>query len=115
VAAGLFALHYRRRRDLEAAGAFADPGPGRARRTYFYAVAFTGVLLILIALPAALYGVFQLIAPGVYGTGDDSFVRQVGGAKLISDAYLTAVAAVVVLQAWQRSGAALPWRTRRAA
>lgn len=87
-AAGIFVFHYRVRAQLATRGVFDMAAPNRVARAYFYTVCFTAVLLVLVSAPGAVYGIFRIAGPGVYGVGRSTVVRQVGVVDLVSFGYL---------------------------
>jgi hypothetical protein len=101
-AIAIFVFHYRRRNHLIAAGVYEAVAPTRVARAYFYGVCFTAMVLVLLSAPAAIYGIFRIIGPGVYGPGPHKIVRQMGIAELVSFAYLAVASLIIFRFALQR-------------
>jgi hypothetical protein len=64
VAVGIYTFHDRRRR-----GCPEGPVAARVHKTYLYAVAFTALIVFVVADANTLYGIFRVLAPGVTHTG----------------------------------------------
>ena len=70
LAAGVvFVFHYRRSEALAPAGKLARGATGSVARATLYGVCFVAAVLAFLAAAKAVYGIFQIIAPGVFGSG----------------------------------------------
>jgi hypothetical protein len=70
LAAGVvFVFHYRRSVALAPAGKLARGATGSVARATLYGVCFVAAVLAFLAAAKAVYGIFQIIAPGVFGGG----------------------------------------------
>lgn len=99
-AGGVLWFHHRRRRDLLGDPDFDGSAAWRADRAYVYAVCFTAILIVLYAAGFGSYNVFRIIGPGVFGSGDDTAVRQSALQALITLAWLTVAAAAIFRYYW---------------
>ncbi len=82
------------RRGLRFAVADGTAGPSqRIARSYVAAVAFVSVLMLLLSAIAAVYLVFVLAGPGVFGFGVS---RTLAGEALIVTAYVAVVALLIL-------------------
>ncbi|MGH9045641.1 MAG: hypothetical protein ACRDVP_12610 [Acidimicrobiales bacterium] len=71
----------------------AARGPsGRVGQTYVAAVAFVSVLVFVLSVIVALYAVFKIIAPGVFGAA----AGRTGAGRMIIDALWSAAVAIAV-------------------
>jgi hypothetical protein len=85
VAGGAFLLHLRRGNAL--ADAEADPsGPTkRVMRSYVAFISFVAVLVFVVALITAIYGVFELASPTIFGgAGTDPTTRSILDALVLA-------------------------------
>lgn len=82
-------------------------GPGwRVHYGYLLALAFLGVIVLLVAASDAAYGVFRAVAPGITGFGgDDDVERKAGLSQLLRSGILAAAGAFVFQHHWRRSQA----------
>lgn len=99
-AAGVLWFHHRRRHEFLGDPDFDGSAAWRADRAYMYAVCFTAILIVLYAAGFGSYNIFQLIGPGVFGSGDDTAVRQSALQGLITLAWLTVAAAGIFRYYW---------------
>ena len=107
-ALAVFVFHYRRATALAPAKGFARGGTGSAARAGLYGVCFVAAVIALVAAAKGLYGIFQLIAPGVFGVNgvprfvdlDSDTVRQTGIANFLSFGSLSAASVLIFLRAW---------------
>lgn len=96
VAGGAFVYHLRRLRDLQTEAGYAQSPAGRVEHAYAYATAFTATLVGLGAAGAALWGAFNLAAPGVaaeFGEGEriDGLVDLLQAALLAAGSFVILV------------------------
>jgi hypothetical protein len=120
----VFVFHYRRVVVLAPAGRLARGATGSAARAALYGVCFVAAIVALFAAAKAVYGVFQIIAPGVFGTGGNAIggglevppafqdflpgsgggggdvVREQGIADVLSYTVLTLGSVVIFLRSW---------------
>jgi hypothetical protein len=92
VSVAILVVHLRR--GLLFAGADGDLGPSqRVARSYVAAVAFLAVLTLLVSVVVAIYLLFEIAGPGVFGAGSGRIpvVRD-----LLVVLYVGAVAAVIL-------------------
>ncbi len=76
IAAGaVFVFHYRRSTELTPSSRGAT---GAVSRVTHYAVCFVATILAFVAASKAVYGIFQIIAPGVFGTGGTAAIGAGG-------------------------------------
>ena len=119
-AGAVFVFHYRRAKALAPVGSLARGATGAAARAALYGVCFVAAVVAISAATKAVYGVFQIIAPGVFGGGagpggipvpanlDQFFrgggssdvVRQQGIADVLSYAALLLGALLIFLRSW---------------
>jgi hypothetical protein len=101
LAAGIvLVFHHRRRREYLAAADFPESAAWRTDRAYIYAVCFTAILIVLFAAGFGSYNIFQLIGPGVFGSGDDEAVRDTALRGLITLAWLAVAAFGIFRYSW---------------
>ncbi|MBM3672078.1 MAG: hypothetical protein FJW86_07860 [Actinobacteria bacterium] len=129
IAAGIvFVFHYRRSEALAPAGKLACGATGAVARAAHYGICFVAAVLALTAAAKAVYGIFQIIAPGVFGgsgsalpggfdvppaleaiVGESGFevggvdgdvARQQGIADLLSYGSLALASVVIFLRSW---------------
>lgn len=101
VAAGAVLLfHHRRRREYLAESGFEGSAAWRADRAYVYATCFTVVLVFLFATGFGSYNLFKLIAPGVFGSGDDSGIRKDGLQALLTLGWLALASGGIFRYYW---------------
>jgi hypothetical protein len=101
VAAGAVLLfHHRRRREYLAESDFEGSAAWRADRAYVYATCFTVVLVFLFATGFGSYNLFKLIAPGVFGSGDDSGIRKDGLQALLTLGWLALASGGIFRYYW---------------
>ncbi|MEX2433509.1 MAG: hypothetical protein WEA49_09200 [Acidimicrobiia bacterium] len=80
IAAGVvFMFHYQRCTALAPAGKVARGATGAVARATHYSVCFVAAVIALVAASKAVYGIFQIIAPGVFGGGDGINAVPPGG------------------------------------
>jgi hypothetical protein len=116
----VFVFHYRRTAVLAPAGKLARGATGASARAALYGVCFVAAIVALFAAAKAVYGLFQIIAPGVFGNGAvggidvpagfDEFLPELGGsgdsvrqqgiADLLSYASLTVGSVLIFLRSW---------------
>ncbi len=82
---GAFVLHFRKGIELaDAQGQSSSPAK-RCEQSYVAAVAFISVIIIFLSLIVAIYAIFQILAPGVFGgAGSVSTVRYLLDAVFIA-------------------------------
>jgi hypothetical protein len=102
VAIGIFLFLFRYRQRLVAEGVYEATAPSSVARAYTYAVCFTAMIIVLVSAPAAVYGVFRVIGPGVYGSGTSKIVRRTGFSELVSFGYLAVGSLLIFRAAWAR-------------
>lgn len=123
----VFVFHYRRCEVLAPAGRLARGATGAVARAAHYSVCFVAAVLALVAASKAVYGVFQIIAPGVFGGGasalpggievppgfediigdfgggfgsDGDVARQQGISDLLSFGSLALASVLIFLRSW---------------
>jgi hypothetical protein len=119
----VFVFHYRRTAALAPAGKLAAGATGAAARAALYGVCFVAAIIALFAAAKAVYGVFQIIAPGVFGDqtagglpipagfegiaedfgfsgGGGDVSRQQGIADALSYGVLTLGSVLIFLRSW---------------
>lgn len=96
---------HRRRIDEVHEASRGKTGPvWRIHHGFLLALAFLGVIVVLVAAGEALYGAFRAAAPGVTGFGgDDSFERRLGLSQLLHMGILAGAGAFVFQYHWHRS------------
>lgn len=100
-AGAVFVYHKRRAVALSPAGGFAKTGTGAAARAALYGVCFVAALIALFAAVKGVYGILQLIMPGIYGPGGDTgTVRTAGIAEFITFGALAGVSVLIFLRSW---------------
>lgn len=105
-ALAVYWFHRRRIDDVHAASQGRGGPAWRVSYGYLLALAFLGVIVVLVAASDALYGVFRAVAPGVTGfDGDDSVERRAGLSQLFRMGILATAGAFVFQIHWQRSQA----------
>ncbi len=72
-AGAVFVFHYRRSLALAPVGTLARGATGAVARATLYGVCFVAAVLAFVASAKAVYGIFQIIAPGVFGGGGSGF------------------------------------------
>jgi hypothetical protein len=102
VALVIFVWHARRSETLAAEGVYEADAPSRVLRAAMYVVCFTAAVIVLISVPYAVYGIFRIIGPGVYGSGAHKVTRQVGIRDLVAFGYLALLAVLIFVTAWRR-------------
>ncbi|MDQ3957451.1 MAG: hypothetical protein M3273_03920 [Actinomycetota bacterium] len=118
-AAAVLLIHRRKSQAMLSEIGFVESAGARTFVAYLYAVAFTAMLIVLVAGGLALFAVFRVSAPGVSGF-DADVERDAGITQLVSSGLL-AIAAAFVYRAHARladrlrKGDALPARRRRPA
>jgi hypothetical protein len=101
IVAGATLAGHRRRGLDNSAGDLTPLGPlGRVRLSYASAVSFVCVLIVIVATVVAVYQLFKIIGPGVFGHGGS---RVAPLRVLLPDGYL-AVAAGSILSRHRRLG-----------
>jgi hypothetical protein len=68
-AGAVFVFHHRREVALAPAGRLARGATGSVARATLYGVCFVAAILAFLAASKAVYAIFQIIAPGVFGEG----------------------------------------------
>lgn len=110
VASGLAALAagavfmYHRRRRIEIVTARGAGGAVTVNRTYLQSVKAVAALAFALAAAAALYGVWQIIAPGIAGALDADVGRAEGISALLSSGLLTGATALIFVRAEHELG-----------
>ena len=100
-AGAVFVFHYQRTAVLAPAGKLARGATGSTARAALYGVCFVAAIIALFAAAKAVYGIFQIIAPGVFGDGSDGDVaREQGIADVLSYASLTIASVLIFLRSW---------------
>jgi hypothetical protein len=128
-ASAVFFFHYRRELALAPVGRLPRGATGAVARATLYGVCFVAAVLALLAASKAVYAVFQIIAPGVFGGGgggalpgglevppgleqlvgdigggfggvDGDVARQQGVSDLLSYGVLTLGSLFVFLRSW---------------
>jgi hypothetical protein len=89
-----FGYHLGRGREIAMADGQVDGPSARVMYSYIAAVEFVFVAVLVVAAGFAIYSVFELLGPGVFGA---SASRIVILRKLINSGYLMSIAGVVVL------------------
>ena len=105
---GAFVIHFRKGIELaDAQGQSSSPAK-RCEQSYVSAVAFISVIIIFISLVFAMYAIFQILAPGVFGGAG-----SVPTVRYLLDAIFVALASGAIL--WRHLVLAAPQlRTGRA-
>jgi hypothetical protein len=99
-ASAVFVFHIRRARTLANPDAFPEQAPGRVARAALYGACFVAAIIVIVAATKGFYGLFKVIAPSTFGSGDDDVVRQRGISEIISFAFLGLGATFIFLRAW---------------
>ena len=101
-AAAVFLYHRRRR--IEIMSARGAAGAPTVNRTYLQSVKAVASLTFALAAAAALYGVWQIIAPGIAGSFDADVGRAEGISALLASGSLTVAAALIFARAENELG-----------
>jgi hypothetical protein len=100
-AGAVFGYQKRRAMTLSPSNSFAKTGTGAAARAALYGVCFVAALIALVAAARTVYGILQLIMPGIYGPkGDTGQVRTAGIADFVTFGSLTVASVVIFLRSW---------------
>lgn len=92
--------HLRRARALANPESFPTNAPGRVARAALYGACFISALIVIVAATKGFYGLFKVIGPSTFGSGNDDIVRQRGISEIISFAFLGIGGAFIFLRAW---------------
>lgn len=96
----VYVFHIRRARKLAGPDTFPSDAPGRVARAALYGACFVAAIIVIVATTKGFYGLFKVIGPSTFGSGDDDIVRQRGISEVISFAFLGIGAAFVFLRSW---------------
>jgi hypothetical protein len=96
----VFVFHVRRARKLAPADGFPKQAPGRVARAALYGACFVAAIIVIVAATKGFYGLFKVIAPSTFGSGNDDVVRQRGISDVISFAFLGLGAAFIFVRSW---------------
>jgi hypothetical protein len=99
-AAAVFVFHIRRARKLAPVDAFPEQAPGRVARAALYGACFVAAIIAIVAATKGFYGLFKVIWPSTFGSGNDDVVRQRGISDVISFAFLGLGAAFIFVRSW---------------
>jgi hypothetical protein len=103
VSIGVLVFHTRRRREYMAHPEFAGSAAWRTDRAYLYAVCFTAILVFLFATGFGSYEIFQVFAPGVFASGDDSVARKDGLQALLTLGWLALASVAIFRYHWRQA------------
>jgi hypothetical protein len=103
VAVGVLVFHTRRRRDYLADPEFDRSAAWRADRAYLYAVCFTAILVFLFATGFGSFEIFQILAPGVFASGDDSAARKDALQAMLTLGWLALAAGGIFSYHWRQA------------
>ncbi len=105
IAAGaVFLYHRRRRMELLSARGAAGAGLDVVNRTYLQSVKAVAAFTFALAAAAALYGIWQLVAPGISGAIDAGVGRAEGISAFLSSGLLAVVSALIFARAEHELG-----------
>ena len=99
-ALAVFVFNIRRARTLVPADAFPEQATGRVARAALYGACFVASIIVILAATKGFYGLFKIICPGTFGSGDNDVVRQQGISEMISFAFLGLGAAFIFVRSW---------------
>jgi len=95
----VFVYHRRRRLNMVGARGFAGSPAAAVNGTYLQSVKFVAALTVALGAAAALYGIWQIVAPGIAGAADADVGRAEGISAFLSSGLLTALAGLIFLRA----------------
>jgi Sec-independent protein secretion pathway component TatC len=98
-AGAVFLYHRRRRREIVSARGYASSPAATVNRTYLQSVKAVAVLAFALAAAAALYGIWQIIAPGISGAIDEDIGRTEGISTFLASGTLAAATALIFVRA----------------
>ena len=98
-AGAVFVYHRRRRTAILGAKGAAASGTAVVNRTYLQSVKAVAALTVALAGAAALYGLWELVAPGIAGALSADIGRAEGISAFLSSGLLTVGAALVFVRA----------------
>jgi len=96
----VFVFHVRRARTLAPADGFPQQAAGRVARAALYGACFVAAIIVIVAATKGFYGLFKVVAPSTFGSGNDDIVRQRGISDVISFAFLGLGAAFIFVRSW---------------
>lgn len=96
---GAVFLYHRRRRARIIGAPDMSPGAEAVNRTYLQSVKAVAALTIALAGAAALYGIWELIAPGIAGSVSTDVGRMEGLSTFLASGSLTLATALIFVRA----------------
>ena len=96
----VFVFHVRRARTLAPADGFPQQAAGRVARAALYGACFVAAIIVIVAATKGFYGLFKVVAPSTFGSGNDDIVRQRGISDVISFAFLGLGGAFIFVRSW---------------
>jgi hypothetical protein len=96
----VFVFHVRRARKPATVDGFPQQASGRVARAALYGACFVAAIIVIIAGTKGFYGLFKVIAPSTFGSGNDDVVRQRGISDVISFAFLGLGGAFIFVRSW---------------
>jgi hypothetical protein len=105
-AGAVFVFHRRRRLEMIGAPGFAGSPAAVVNRTYLQGAKFVAALSGALAAAAALYGLWQVIAPGIAGAATADVGRAEGVSAILSSGVFLAAVALIYLRADNELGRA---------
>ena len=96
----VFVFHVRRARTLAPADGFPQQAAGRVARAALYGACFVAAIIVIVAATKGFYGLFKVVAPSTFGSGNDDVVRQRGISDVISFAFLGLGGACIFVRSW---------------
>jgi len=103
-AAAVFLVHRRRRIEIVTARGAQGAGAVAVNRTYLQSVKAVASLTFALGAAAALYGVWQIIAPGIAGAIDADVGRAEGISAAVSAGLLALATALIFVRAENELG-----------
>jgi len=103
-AGAVFVYHRRRRIEIVTARGARSSGAEVVNRAYLQSVKGVAALTFALAAAAALYGVWQIIAPGISGAPDAGVGRAEGISAFLSSGLLTVATALIFVRAEHELG-----------
>ena len=96
----VFVFHVRRAHTLAPSDGFPQQAAGRVARAALYGACFVAAIIVIVAATKGFYGLFKVVAPSTFGSGNDDIVRQRGISDVISFAFLGLGAAFIFVRSW---------------
>jgi len=96
----VFVFHVRRARELAPVERFPQQASGRIARAALYGACFVAAIIVIVAATKGFYGLFKVVAPSTFGSGNDDVVRQRGISDVISFAFLGLGGAFIFVRSW---------------